>query len=88
MSYNPDENNQAQEVFSRIQAKSVHPDLVLNNMPVYQTHCQKYLRVYLDVKLNFKLHIKEKISKAMKGIGIIKKLSNVLLRKSLVTIYK
>ena len=40
------------------------------------------------MKLNFKLHIKEKISKAMKGIGIIKKLSNVLPRKSLITIYK
>ena len=38
------------------------------------------------MKLNFKLHIKEKISKAMKGIYIIKKLSNVLPRKS--TIYK
>ena len=96
MSYNPDENNQAQvfsripdiQVFSRIQAKSVHPDLVFNNTPVHQTHCQKHLRVYLDMKLNFKLHIKEKISKAMKGIGIIKKLSNVLLKKSLVTIYK
>ena len=40
------------------------------------------------MKLNFKLHIKEKISKAMKGIGIIKKLSNFLPRKSLITIYK
>ena len=40
------------------------------------------------MKLNFKLHIKEKISKAMKEIGIIKKLSNVLPRKSLITIYK
>ena len=40
------------------------------------------------MKLNFKLHIKEKISKAVKGICIIKKLSNVLPRKSLITIYK
>ena len=63
-------------------------DLVFNNMPVHQTHCQKYLGIYLDMKLNFKLHIKGKISKAIKGIGIIKKLSNVLPRKSLITIYK
>ena len=89
MSFNPDVSKQAQEViFSRKQAKSVHPDLVFNNIPVHQTHCQKHLGVYLDMKLNFKLHIKEKISKAMKGIGIIKKLSNVLPRKSLITIYK
>ena len=40
------------------------------------------------MKLNFKLHIKEKISKAIKGTGVIKKLSNVLPRKSLITIYK
>ena len=40
------------------------------------------------MKLNFKLHIKEKISKALKGMCIIKKLSNVLPRKSLITIYK
>ena len=49
-----------------------------------KTHCQKHLGVYLDMKLHFKLHIKEKISKAMKGICIIKKLSNVLPRKSLI----
>ena len=89
MSFNPDVSKQTQEViFSRKQAKSVHPDLVFNNTPVHQTHYQKHLGVYLDMKLNFKLHIKEKISKAMKGICIIKKLSNVLPRKSLITIYK
>ena len=40
------------------------------------------------MKLNFKLHIKEEISKALKGAGVIKKLSNVPPRKSLSTIYK
>ena len=89
MSFNPDVSKQAQQViFLKKQAKSVHPDLVFNNMPVHQTHYQKHLGVYLDMKLNFKLHIKEKISKAVKGICIIKKLSNVLPRKSLITIYK
>ena len=62
MSFNPDVNKQAQEViFSRKQAKSVHPNLVFSNTPVHQTHYQKHLGVYLDIKLNFKLHIKEKI---------------------------
>ena len=75
MSFNPDVSKQAQEViFSRKQAKLVHPDLVFNNIPVHQTHCEKRLRVYLDMKLNFKLHIKEKISKAMNGIRIINKI--------------
>ena len=40
------------------------------------------------MKLNFKLHIKEKISKGMKRICIIKNWSNVLPRKFLITIYK
>ena len=88
MSFNPDVSKQAQEViFSRKQAKLVHPDLAFN-MPVHQTRYQKHLGVCLEKKLNFKLHIKEKISKAMKGICIIKTLSNVLPRKSLITIYK
>ena len=44
--------------------------------------------MYLDETSNFNLHIKEKMSKALKGIGIIKKLSKSLPRHSLVTIYK
>ena len=38
--------------------------------------------------LNFSHHIKEKISKAYRGIGVIKKLQNNLCRQSLLTIYK
>ena len=66
----------------------MHPDLVFNNIPVHQTHCQEHWGVHLDMKLNFKLHIREKISKAMNRICIIKKLSHVLPRDSLITIYK
>ena len=36
------------------------------------------LGVHLDEKLNFNHHVKEKITKANKGIGVIKKLSNTL----------
>ena len=88
-SFSPDLSKQAQEViFSRKQAKSKHLHLVFNNTPVHQTYYQKHLGVHLEMKLNFKLHIKENISKAIKGIYIIKKLSNVLPRKSLITTYK
>ena len=48
----------------------------------------KNLGMHLDEKLNFNTHIKEKIAKANKGIGIIRKLAHVLPRESLVTIYK
>ena len=38
--------------------------------------------------LNFNYHINVKNSKANKGIGVIKRLSHILPRKSLITIYK
>ena len=40
------------------------------------------------MKLNFIHHIEEKISKANKGNGVIKKLYNTLLRKALLALYK
>ena len=44
--------------------------------------------MYLDKTLYFNLHIKKKMSKAVKGIGIIKILGRTLPQHSLVTIYK
>ena len=38
--------------------------------------------------MNFSHHVKEKIAKANKGIGLIRKLAHVLPRQSLLTIYK
>ena len=46
------------------------------------------LGLYLDEKLSFYDHINAKISKANKGIGIIKRLSSTLSRNSPLTIYK
>ena len=57
-------------------------------MPVVRSSCQKHLSIYLDEKLNFCNHIKEKISDVNKGIGILRKLYNVLPRNFLITIYK
>ena len=44
--------------------------------------------MHLDERLNFNTHVKEKIAKANKGIGIIRKLAYLLPRESLITIYK
>ena len=44
--------------------------------------------MHLDEKLNFDHHISEKIVKANKGIGLNRKLAQVLPRQSLITIYK
>ena len=82
-------NKQPQEViFSRKIAKSSHPLIYFNNAPVSRVSFQKDLGVYVDEKLNFSYPIKEKISKAMKEMDDIKKLSNMLPRHSCITIYK
>ena len=49
---------------------------------------QKHLGLVLDSKLNFNEHIESKITKCNKIIGLMKKLSQFLSRKSLLTIYK
>ena len=74
MSFNPDQNKQPQEViFSRKITKSY-----FNNMPIFSVNFQKHLGIYLDGKLNFSNDIKEKIYKAMQGVGVIRKLSKIL----------
>ena len=88
MSFNPDKSKQAQEVrFSCKTQRVIHPPAIFSNMLVVCSSFQKHLGIYLDEKLNFP-NIKEKISKANKGIGILRKLYNVLPRNSLITIYK
>ena len=89
MSFNPDISKQAQEViFSRKAVKASHPAVFFNDTPVACCSTHKHLGMYLDEKLNFGHHITEKIAKANKGIGVIKKLHNVLPRRALLTIYK
>ena len=62
--------------------------MYFNNSVIASTSSQKHLGLILDQKLTFTHHLNEKISKANKGIGIIRKLYFYLPRKSLLTIYK
>ena len=57
-------------------------------MPIVHSSCQNHLGRYLDDRLNFLNLMKERNSKAKKGIGIPRKLHNVLPRDSLILIYK
>ena len=66
----------------------MHPPIYFNNTPVVSQLSTKHLGMILDSKLNFSQHLSEKISKANKGIGLIKRLRYNLTRKHLVTIYK
>ena len=52
------------------------------------TQLKKHLGFYLDEKLNLNTHIRQKISQASKGIGIIENLFKILPRNSLLTILK
>ena len=89
MIFNPDLPKQAQEViFSRKTNKISRPTTTFTTVPVARTSCQKHLGLHLDEKLNFNQHINIKNSKSNKGIGIIERLSHILARKSLWTIYK
>ena len=89
MSFNPDPSKQAQEViFSRKVNKVHHPPLLFNNSTIQQIASQKHLGIHLDEELTFKHHINEKINKANKSIGIIRKLNNILPRSALLTIYR
>ena len=89
MSFNPDPNKQAVEVvFSRKLKQLHHPEIYFNGVEVKTVEFHKHLGLILDSKLTFASHINEKISKARKGIGIIKSLSRFLSIKTLNLIFK
>ena len=81
MMFKPDLTKQTREaVSSRKTVKSFHPQFFFNLVPVERSVSQKHLGLHLDQKLNFSKHINEKISKARKGISVIKKLYKTLSR--------
>ena len=89
MTLNPDRSKQAQEIiFSRKLKKATHHPLLFNNNNVSQVNSQKHLGVILVVKLTFEEHLKNVFNKTNKTIGLLRKLSNLLPRPALVTIYK
>ena len=89
MSFNPDPSKQAKEItFSTKRSNTQLPVLIFNNSIISPSDSHKHLGMILDSKLNFKCHLSKKISKANKGIGIIKRLYNFLPRATLVNIYK
>ena len=53
-----------------------------------QVLSQEHLGIHLDAKLNFQEHLYNIMSKVGKTIGLLRKLQAILLRPSLVTIYK
>ena len=89
MSFNSDPSKQATEIFFTKKRSDIQPpNLRFNNNSLTPTNSHKHLGKILDSKLNLKNHLNEKISKANKGIGIIRRLYKFLPRASLVNIYR
>ena len=89
MSFNPDPQKQAVELtFSRRKIAIDHPVILFNDIPVKKVIKHKHLRIILDSKMSFSAHIKSAISKARKGIGLLKYLSKCLPRHTLNELYK
>ena len=85
----PDPSKQEQVIiFSRKINKVYHPTLLFNNSTVQQISSEKHLGIHLDEELTFKHNSNEKINKANKNIGIIRKFNNNLPRSALLTIYR
>ena len=61
---------------------------IKHDVQVQRANQQKHFGIILDDKLNFKCHIDKFLTKTSKSIAVIKRLRNVLPRKSLITIYK
>ena len=89
MCFNPDPNKQATEVIFSRKGKNVHHDqLVFNNSAVTTASKQKHLGLILDEKLSFEGHMEEKISKANKGVGLLRKMYEFVPRKTLLNVCK
>ena len=75
MSFNPDPLKQATEViFSKKRSIVNHPDLYFNGTQICCVPSQKDLGMILDQKLTFNDHVSQKLSKASKGVGVLRKL--------------
>ena len=61
---------------------------MFNNTAVCSKNSRKHLEMIPDKKLNFGHHLKEKISKANEGTGLITRLRAYLPRRTLINIYK
>ena len=68
--------------------KSSHPSVYFNNIPVNSTSVHKHLGMLLDDKLSYEHHLKFVLYKIKKTIGLLRKFQQILLRQSLITIYK
>ena len=89
MLFNPDRNKQAQEViFSRKIRKDFYTNLYFNDQSNERSVAYQHLGLTLDEKLLLTNYINDKINKNLKGVGLLYKLSMLLLQQNSFTICK
>ena len=89
MRFNPDANKQAHKVyFSRKTNKRYLQNLSFHGFDAEVCYSEKHLGLIMDNKLNFDVHVLNKISKCIKIIGIIKRLSVIIPRDVFLKLYK
>ena len=89
MSFNQGPRKQAVELkFSMKRVEVNHPEIQFNNIPIRKVDEHKHLGIIFDPKLSFSAHIKAAISKARKGVGLLKHLSKFLPRHTLSELFK
>ena len=89
MNFNPDPNKQAQEIlFSRKKTASLHSIVHFDKRPVKSMQKHKHLGMMLDSNLSYEHHVKSILNRVNKTIGLLCKFQLLLLRHSLITIYK
>ena len=86
MTFNPDPSKKRKKLFSLVRSKRLCTTIFFNNKPVQQVSSQNHLGLTLDTSLTCDELIRAIISKVSKSIGLLRKLSNRLLRSSLITI--
>ena len=84
-----DPRKQAVELkFSMKRVEVNHPEIQFNNILVKKVDEHKHLGIIFDPKLSFSAHIKAAISKARKGVGLLKHLSKFLPRHTLSELFR
>ena len=73
MQFNPDVNKPAvQVIYSQKRSEPPHLPLLFSGSSVPISDDHKHLGFFFDIELNFLRHVKEAITKARKGIGVIR----------------
>ena len=87
MVFNPDPTKPAEEVIFTNRPNITYPS-TLAFIPIKRVNEHKHLGLTLDSKLSFISHVDEKIAKANRGIGFLRKARDYLPRKALLQINK